>query len=164
MSLITPGIGLIFWMSLAFIIVWGLLGKFAWKPIMSAIKERENTIDEALKKSSEAQNQVEQLNAEIADMKKSARAEREEILQEAKGRASALVADAEAKAKEEASKIVAQAQDAIQQEKNAAMAEIKAQIATLSLEIATEVIKKDLSADGAQKELVSKLLNEAKVN
>ncbi len=164
MALVEPGIGLIFWTSAAFIILWVFLGKVAWKPILKAIKDRENSIAEALDSSKHAKSEVEKLKGEINDMKLLARNEREGILKEAKENASKIIAEAQEKAREEGNRLIVSAQEAIQNEKKAALAEVKDQVAKLSLEIAERVIRQQLATDSAQQALVNDMLKELKLN
>jgi F-type H+-transporting ATPase subunit b len=164
MEIVTPGIGLIFWTALLFLIVLFILGRVAFKPISEALKEREESIAKALNASVQAQEDVGKLKSEIDEMKKKAREEREEILKEAKAKATQLVSEAQEKAKEEGNRIISAAQEAIQSEKNAAMTEVKQQVAALALDIAEKVLRKELSNATAQKALINDLLKEAKLN
>ena len=164
MEIVTPGIGLIFWTSILFSIVLVVLGRVAFKPIAAALKSREEEIEKALSASSQAKEEVDTLKGEIDKMKKDARAEREQILKEAKDAASKIVSEAQEKANEERTKIVASAQEAIQSEKHQAIAEVRKQVASLSLDIAEKVIRQNLSSNDAQKKLVNQFLDEVNGN
>ncbi len=164
MEIVTPGIGLIFWTSILFLIVLVVLGRVAFKPIAAALKSREEEIEKALSASSQAKEEVDTLKGEIDKMKKDARAEREQILKEAKDAASKIVSEAQEKANEERTKIVASAQEAIQSEKHQAIAEVRKQVASLSLDIAEKVIRQNLSSNDAQKKLVNQFLDEVNGN
>ncbi len=164
MDIVAPGIGLIFWSSLLFLSVLLILGKVAFKPIAAALKNREEEIEKALSASSQAKQEVDALKSEIEKMKKEARAEREQMLKEAKENASKIVTEAQEKAKDEYNRILGSAQAAIQNEKRAAVADMRKQAATLSLEIAEKVLRTQLSNDEAQRKLVSKFLDEASAN
>jgi len=164
MEIVTPSIGLIFWTSILFLIVLVVLGRVAFKPIAAALKSREEEIEKALSASSQAKEEVDTLKGEIDKMKKDARAEREQILKEAKDAASKIVSEAQEKANEERTKIVASAQEAIQSEKHQAIAEVRKQVASLSLDIAEKVIRQNLSSNDAQKKLVNQFLDEVNGN
>ena len=164
MEIVTPGIGLLFWTATLFLITLFLLSKFAFKPIATALKEREDSIDKALSASSKAKEEVAGLKDEIEEMKKSARAEKETILKEAKESAGKIVQEAQTKAKDESNRIIATAQEAIQSEKKAALTEMKQQVATFSLSIASKLIKQQLSNDASQKSLIQEYLKEANFN
>lgn len=164
MALVTPGLGLIVWMTVAFLVVWIGLGKFAWPAILETIKEREENIANALASAENAKAEMEKLQSDNERILKEAREERDVILKEAKEIKDKLIADAEGQAKEKAAKIVADANANIQNEKAAAMAEIKSHVAALSVEIAEKILKSELADDKKQKELVDNLLNDIKLN
>jgi len=164
MDIVTPSIGLIFWTALLFTLTLIILRSVAFKPIAKALKERENSIEEALQAADKAQADVSKLEGEIDQMKKEARAEREEILKEAQAKANKIVTDAQEQAKEEQAKVIKAAQDAIQSEKNAALAEVKQQVASISLDIAEKIIRKNLADDSSQKQLVENLIDDIKLN
>lgn len=159
-----PEWGLLFWTFICFALAWGLLGKFAWKPITKALKERENSIDEALGQARKAREEIAQLKARNEDLLKDAREERDVILKEAREVKNQIVAEAKDKAKEVATKELAAARDAIKNEKMAAIAELKNQVATLSIDIAEKIIKEQLSSDEKQKKLVDNLLDDVSMN
>lgn len=164
MGLVTPGIGLIIWMTIAFLIVWVGLGKFAWPAILETIKEREENIANALKSAENAKLEMEKLQSDNEQILKEAREQRDVILKEAKEIKDKMIADAEGQAKEKADKIVTDANANIQNEKAAAMAEIKTHVAALSVEIAEKILKAELADDSKQKQLLDNLLDDIKLN
>ena len=164
MELLTPSVGIIFWGSIVFVILMLLLAKFAWKPLLSAVKEREQSISESLELAAKTKNEMIQLQAQNENLLKEARAERDNIIKEANDAGKRLVTDAKEIAKLEANKLIADAQVAINNEKNSAMAEIKTHVAVLSLEIAEKIVKTKLSSDDKQKELASQLAEEISLN
>jgi len=164
MGLVTPGIGLVFWTTLSFLIVLFLLKKFAWKPILSALKEREESITEALKAADKAKFEMAELKSGNMKLLNEARAEREEMLKEARETKNKIVSDAKAAAQEEASKIVRQSRETIENQKKAAISELKDQVAALSIEIAEKILKDELKDPSKQNELVKGSLNDFKLN
>ncbi len=164
MGLITPEIGTFFWMLIPFLIVLFLLKKFAWKPILQALKEREESIESALQSAEEAKKEMVKLQADNERILKEARMEREAMLKEAKVLSDKIVGDAKQKAVEEANKLIANAKQDIENEKNSAIGEIKSEIATLSVEIAEKVLRKQFSDQEVQKEYISGLVDEVKIN
>ena len=164
MELVTPHIGLIFWMTLSFGIVIFILGKFAWKPIMKGLKERENSIDDALHAAEKAREDMKELKFSNEQLMREAKEERDAMLRDARKIRDNIIGEAKTKAEEEANRIVETAKENIHYEKMAALTELKNQIAILSIEIAEKIMKEDLSKNEKQKELVNKLLNEVKFN
>jgi F-type H+-transporting ATPase subunit b len=164
MGLVTPGLGLIFWMTIAFLVVWIGLGKFAWPAILNTIKEREESIKNALAAADNARAEMAKLQSENEAILKKAREERDVILKEAKEIKEKIVADAKGQAQAEADKIVAAARENIANEKTAAMAEIKNHVAALSIDIAEKILKSELADASKQKQLVDNLLNDIKLN
>jgi F-type H+-transporting ATPase subunit b len=164
MELVTPHIGLIFWMTLSFGIVIWLLGKFAWKPIMKALKEREDSIDNALRAAEKAKEEMSQLIFSNEQLMKEAKDERDLMLRDARKIRDHVIDEAKTKAEEEANRIVEKAKENIHFEKMAALTELKNQIAVLSIEIAEKIMKEDLSTNEKQKALVIKLLDEIHFN
>ncbi|HET7178747.1 MAG TPA: F0F1 ATP synthase subunit B [Chryseosolibacter sp.] len=164
MDLLTPGVGLIFWQVVVFLLLVLLLAKMAWKPILRSIKEREQTIQEALDTAEKARHEMAQLKSDNEKLLHDAREERERILREARDIASRIRDDAEQDAKKSAEKIVEDARAAINIEKQAALKEVKVQVAMFSLEIAEKLMKKNLSGDKAQKELVASYMQDLKTN
>ena len=157
MDLVIPSIGLIFWTSLVFIILLFLLGKFAWKPILSSVKERETKIETALEASEKAREEMAALKSQNEDLRKEALVERDTLLKEAREMKDKIVAEAKNTAKEEGERVIESAREVITNEKMAAVTEIKNQVATLSIEIAEKIVKEKLSTDEKQKTLVSLL-------
>jgi len=159
-NILTPGIGLLFWMTVTFLILLFLLKKFAWRPILDGLESREQTISEALESAKAAKEEMARLKASNEDLLREARDERDAILKEARELKASIVSKAEGEAKTKADAIVARAMEDIENEKNAAMPELKNQVAAISLDIAEKVVKKDLSSDSAQKELVDGLIKD----
>jgi F-type H+-transporting ATPase subunit b len=162
-ELINPGIGLVFWMLITFLILLFLLKKFAWGPILGAVTSREESIRNALESAENARKEMQNLQADNDKLLKEARAEREAMLKEAREIKDKLIADSKEQAKVEGDKIVLQAQAAIESEKKAAMADIKSQVAELSVAIAEKVIKQELSNKDKQLKLVDELLGDIKL-
>lgn len=157
-------LGLFFWQSLIFIGLILLLKKFAWKPILDAVNEREEGIRNALLSAENAKKEMQNLKSDNEKLLADARAERDAMLKEAKELKEKLIADAKADAQAEGEKMITQAKAAIQSEKNAVMAELKNQVSTLSLEIAEKVLRDELSNKESQTKLVEKMLGDAKLN
>lgn len=153
--------GLFFWQLFIFIGLILLLKKFAWKPILDAVNERETSIKDALSSADEARKEMASLQEDNQKISQEARAEREALLKEARTSGADLLAKAKEDAKLEADKILSQAQDAIQNEKRAAINELKNQVAQISLEIAEKVIEGELEDKDKQTSLVEKLLKDA---
>lgn len=159
-----PNTGLAIWMMITFLIVLFLLTKFAWKPLLKMIREREDSIDNALKSAEKAKEEMNNLKAENEQILAQARSERDAMLKEAREMKDNIVGEAKNKAKEEADKLLAAARQAIQNEKVAAITELKNQVATLSVDIAEKILRRELSSENKQKELIGDLLKEVKLN
>jgi len=157
-------IGLFFWQTVLFLALLFLLRKFAWKPILNAVNDREEGIKNALDSAEKAKLEMQNLQADNQKLLKEARAEREEMLKEAREIKNKMIDDAKEEAREEAGKLVAQAQASIQTEKKAAIAELKSQVANLSIEIAEKVVREELSNKDKQVKLVESMLGEATLN
>jgi len=164
MELITPGLGLIFWMTLAFLILLYVLGKFAWKPILQMLKERETSIHEALNAANQAREEMKQLQFSNEQLLQEAKNERDSMLNEARKVRDRLLEEARIKAGEEASRIVEVAKASIHNEKMAAMTDLKNQIAESSLTLAKFILKRELSDPAKQEEYVQELLKEVNIN
>jgi F-type H+-transporting ATPase subunit b len=164
MDLVTPGIGMIFWSTLFFLLLLFILGKFAWPAILTAVKARNESIRNALDAADKAKVEMAKLQADNEKILAEAKAERDAMLKEAKAVKDSLIAEAKAKATEEAQKIVQSAREAIQAEKEAAVSDMKAQMITLSVDIAEKILRIKLEDSKAQKDLVNKLVNEADLN
>lgn len=164
MELITPGLGLVFWMVLSFSVILFILKKFAWKPILKALKERENTIDTALKSADKAREEMEHLKADNEKIIKEAKNIRDNLLKEARQVKDKIISEAKQKANSEANIIIADAKRQIENEKEAAVDEIKNQIAGFSIEIAEKILKKKLEKTKDQNDLINELIDEIKIN
>lgn len=162
--LVSPDPGLFIWSTVTFILLFFLLSKFAWKPIVKALDERERSIEVALSKAEKAKAEMAKLISENEDLLKEARLERDGILKEAKEIKDQLIHDAKDLAKAEGLKLIESAKLEITNQKLAAMAEIKNQVSTLSLEIAEKVLRKQLEDKVKQQDLVNELLKEVKLN
>jgi F-type H+-transporting ATPase subunit b len=164
MDLLTPAVGTIFWGPIVFVILLILLAKFAWKPMLKAVKDREKSISDSLELADKTKHEMQQLQAQNESLLKEARAERDNIIKEANEAGKRLVVEAKEVAKEEADKMIADAQKAITNEKNTAMSEIKTHVAALSLEIAETIVKGQLSTDDKQKTLANQLAEDINLN
>ena len=153
--------GLFFWQLLIFIFLVLLLKKFAWKPILDTVNERESSIKDAMSEADKARNEMAAIQESNQKVLKEARAEREALLKDARNTRAEIIAQAKTDAKTEANKIISQAQEAIQNEKRAAVNELKNQVAQISLEIAEKVIDTELANKDKQSQLVDKLLNDS---
>ncbi|MBI1183836.1 F0F1 ATP synthase subunit B [bacterium] len=163
-SLVTPDPGLIFWTTVVFLILLVLLGKFAWKPILGAVKAREQSIDEALKLAEEARAEMANLKSDHEKLVKEAKAERDQILKEAKETRDKVVAEAQNAAKTEAAAIIAKAQEEIKRDQEQAFKQLKAEVADMAVEAATVILKGQLADKEKQQALVNEYLKEAKFN
>lgn len=164
MDLVTPAIGLVFWTTITFIILLVLLRKYAWKPILTMVKEREQTIEQSLAQADKAREEMAQLKADNDRTLKEARQERDGILKEAREMKDNIISEAKEKAGEEANTIVAQAREQIQNEKMAVLTDLKNQVAEMSIEIAEKVLEKELENKDKQSALVKDQLAEFKFN
>ena len=156
--------GLFFWQMLIFIGLIFLLKKFAWKPILTAVNEREEGIRTALLSAENARKEMQNLQADNQRILQEARMERDTMLKEAREIKEKMISDSKNEAQAAGQKMIEQAKAAIENEKNAAMAELKAQVSTLSLEIAEKLLRDELSNKEAQVKLVEKMLGDAKLN
>ncbi|TPG44644.1 F0F1 ATP synthase subunit B [Flavobacterium pectinovorum] len=163
MQLTSPE-SLIFWTTIIFIVFFILLAKFAWKPILGAVKSREESINNALASAEAARLEMQNLTADNERILREARAERDAMLKEAREMKEQIIADSKNEAQEQGQKLIEQAKVAIQSEKNAAMAELKLQVSTLSLSIAEKLLKDELSNKESQTKLVEKMLGDVKLN
>lgn len=164
MELVSPGIGLIFWMTLSFLIVLFILKKFAWKPIMKSLHEREDTIDEALHAADRAREDMKKLKFDNEELLKQAKEERDEILKAARKVKDSIIEESKIKANDEANRIIESAKEAIENEKLAAITDLKNQLATLSIDIAEKLIKEELSTNIKQQDYIKKLVDEVHFN
>ncbi len=157
-------VGLFFWQTVLFLALLFLLRKYAWKPILNAVNEREEGIKKALDSAENAKREMENLQADNQKLLNEARAERETMLKEARDIKNKMIEEAKDDAKQEANKMITQAQASIQSEKKAAIAELKSQVANLSIDIAEKVVRAELSNKDKQVKLVESMLGEAKLN
>ena len=164
MDLLLPGLGLIVWTLLAFIIVLLILKKFAWKPILKSLKERESSISDSLATAEKVRAEMAALQNENEALLAKAREERGQLLKEARETRDRIVNEAKEQAKTEANRIVAEAQQAIQQQKMAALTDVKNQIGTLVIEVAEKVLKRELGNQQEQEKFIRELANEIKLN
>jgi len=157
-------VGLFFWQTLIFVALVVLLAKYAWKPILKAVKEREENIKNALDAAENAKLEMAKLKSQNEDMRKEALAERDALLKQAKETKEQIIAESKSAAKSEADKIISAAREEIKAEKVAAMLEIKNQVASLSIEIAEKIVREQLQSDDKQKALVDNLIEDVNLN
>ncbi len=160
MELVTPEFGLIFWTTLSFFLLLFILRKFAWKPILNSVNEREGSIVSALAEAENARKEMQNLKADNERILKEARAEREALLKEARELKEKIISDAKEQSKVEGDKMIRQAKATIESEKKAAVAEIKSQVALLSVDIAEKVIRRELSDKDKQLKMVTEMLGD----
>ena len=158
MELVTPGIGLIFWTSLVFLLLIFLLKKFAWGPILKAVDERNNSINEALSSAKKAKSEMEQLSADNKKILNEALIERDAIIKEARYIKNQTISEAKNKASIEAEKIIFSAKEQIKNEKMKAMIELKNEVADISIQMAEKIIKTELEDVKRQKKLIEEEL------
>jgi F-type H+-transporting ATPase subunit b len=164
MDLVTPSIGLVFWTTISFLALFLILRKAAWKPMLGAIHERERSIEDALNKAELAREEMSRLTNQNEALLKEARAERDQLLKEAKELKDAIIAEAKNQAQVEGAKLIEKAKIEINNQKVAALDEVKNQVASLSLEIAEKVLRKQFDDKQKQEALVSDLLKSVKLN
>jgi F-type H+-transporting ATPase subunit b len=158
MNLVTPDFGLLFWQLLTFLVLLFVLSRFAWKPIISGLKEREESIENALSEARKAKEEMASLKSDNERLLNEARKERDKMLQDAQHVAATLVQDAKDRAHKESQALIDSARSEIEISKEAALAELKNYLADTSLLIAEKVIRKNLSGDVSQQQLVKDLL------
>ena len=163
-SILTPDFGLFFWMFVAFLVVFLLLAKFGFPVITGMVEERKNFIDESLRKAHEAQERLANIEKEGESILQEAREKQAQILREAAETRDAIVEQAQEKARTEGARLLDDAKIAIEQEKKAAIADIRSQVATLSVEIAEKVLKQNLKDEKSQMDLIDRMLDEISVN
>jgi len=163
MNFVAPE-ALIFWTTIFFILFFFLLAKYAWKPILNAVKERENTINNSLAEAEKARQEMQDLTASNEKILKEARVERENMLKEAREIKENLISEAKDEANIQSNKMIEQAKASIEIEKQAAITDIKNQVASLSIGIAEKVIKDELSNKDKQLKLIDKMLDDATLN
>ena len=159
-SILTPDFGLFFWMLVAFLVVFLLLAKSGFPVITKSVEERKNFIDESLRKAHEAQERLANIEKEGESILQEAREKQTQILREAAQTRDAIVEQAQEKARQEGSRLLDEAKTAIAQEKNAAIADIRRQVAALSVDIAGKVLRENLKDDKSQMDLIDRMLDE----
>ncbi|MBM3439853.1 MAG: F0F1 ATP synthase subunit B [Bacteroidetes bacterium] len=164
MDLLLPGLGLLFWTLLAFSIVFFILKKYAWKPILSSLSEREQGIAASLEAAQKMKAEMAALKNENEAMLAQAREERAQLLKEARETRDRIVNEAKDQAKTEANKIIVEAQAAIQQQKMAALTEVKNQVGHLVLEVSEKVLRRELANKKEQEAYIQQLAGEVKLN
>ena len=164
MDLITPAFGLIFWQTLIFLVVLLILGKFAWKPILGALKAREASIEEALLSAEKAKEEMTKLHATNEKLLAEAKQERDKMLKDAAKMAEDLRDQAKEDARVIGDKMIDDAKATIDAEKNDAINQIKDQVAELSLQITEKLLKKNLTDDKSQQELIKGYMKDIKLN
>ena len=164
MDLLIPDTGLFIFQTLAFLILLFFLGKFAWKPILAGLKEREETIEGALLAAEQAKNEMQALQADNEKLLAEARSERDSILKEAVSVANSIKEEAKEETSKITAKMIEDAKATINNEKRAALAEVKTQVAALSLEITEKILKKELGDKKAQQDLVEDYIKDLNLN
>jgi F-type H+-transporting ATPase subunit b len=159
-SLVTPGVGTIFWSALIFILFLLILSKFAWKPILSAVNARDEMIKGSLESAAKAREDMLKLQSDNEAILRKAREERENILKEARDVRDKLISEAKGKATEEAEKLIEKARVGIENEKLIALSDIREQVANLSVDIASKLLGEKLKQTGEQAKLIDSYLNE----
>lgn len=164
MNLLAPGFGLIIWTVLAFVVFFLILKKFAWKPILGSLKERENSIADSLATAEKVKAEMAQLKSENEALLAKAREERAQMLKEARETKDRIINEAKEQAKAEASKIMTDAQAAIVAQKMAAITEVKNQVGNLVIDVAEKVLRKELAQKKDQEAYIRELAGEMKLN
>ena len=164
MDLLIPSTGLLFWMSITFLVVFFLLWKFGFPVITGMVKERQAFINESLKKAHEANERLANIQKEGESILQEAREKQAQMLKEAAATRDAIVEQAQTKARSEGARLLEEAKATIEQEKKAAIADIRQQVATLSVQIAEKVLKQNLKDDKAQMDLIDRMLNDVSAN
>jgi len=164
MGIVTPGFGLIFWTTITFFLLLFLLAKFAWKPILKAVQDREQAIDSALKAAEADKAEMASLQSNNEQLLKEAREEREQILKEARTMRDKTIAEAKTAASEEAAKVLDAARAQIHNEKMAAMTEVKNQVAQLAIDMSERILRAELKDANAQKAMVDRAMEDIKMN
>ena len=160
MELISPDFGLIFWMTLAFAVVFFILAKFAFPVIGGMLKKREQKITEALEQAERTHEEMKKLQADNEVLLQKAREERDSMLNEARQYRDKIIEDAKAKATEETNRIVEAAKETIENERKAVMTDIKNEIANISIKVAEKILEKEIAKDDAQMEYITKIIKE----
>lgn len=163
-SILTPDLGLLFWMLIAFLVVFFVLAKYGFPAIINMVDERKRYIDESLQKAHEASERLENIKQEGEAILQEAREKQAQMLKEAAETRDAIVEKAQEKAREESARLLNDAKDEIEQQKQAAIADIREQVATLSVEIAEKVLKQNLKDDKSQMDLIDRMLDDVSSN
>ncbi|MBQ0085616.1 MAG: F0F1 ATP synthase subunit B [Prevotella sp.] len=164
MSLITPDFGLLFWMILVFLIVLAILWKYGFPVITKMVKERKDFIDESLRKAHEANERLSNIKAESESILQQARENQSKILKEAAQTRDAIIGQAQAKAKEEGARLLAEAKEEIENEKQNAIRDIRKEVASLSVQIAEKILREKLGDDKKQMDMIDRMLDEITAN
>jgi F-type H+-transporting ATPase subunit b len=164
MELLLPGFGLFFWTLIALLFVIFLLKKFAWKPILEALHERESNIADSIASAEKMKSEMASMKSENENLLNQAREERSLLLKEAKETKDKIINEAKEEAKEEANKIMLESRQQIEMQKNAAIIDVKNQIGSLVIEVSEKVLRKELANKSEQNDYISKLANEIKLN
>lgn len=159
-AILTPDLGLLFWMAIAFLVVFGVLAKFGFPAIIKMVDERKQYIDDSLRKAHEANEKLANIQKEGESILQEARERQAQILTEATATRDAIVEKAQEKAREEGARLLSEAKAEIESEKQAAISDIRRQVATLSVEIAEKVLREKLSTDKAQMDLIDRMLDD----
>ena len=164
MDLLTPQLGLLVWNIIAFLILFFILGKFAWKPILKSLKERETGIADSLATAERVKAEMAQLKSENEALLAKAREERAQLLKDARDTKEKIISEAKEQAKIEANKIIIDANAAIQQQKMAALTDVKNQVGMLVIEVAEKVLRRELTDKSQQEKYIKQLAEEVKLN
>jgi F-type H+-transporting ATPase subunit b len=164
MELVTPGIGLIFWMTIAFGLVLWVLAKYAWKPIMNAIEERERNIDNALQQAEMAKKEIETFRVNNQELINQARIERDNMLRETVQLKEKIMLEAKEKAAQESEKLIQKTREQLELEKKAVIADLKSQVGKLSIEIAEKLLEREMKDKETHREYLEELIKEVKLN
>ncbi|MDO6437735.1 F0F1 ATP synthase subunit B [Cyclobacterium sp. 1_MG-2023] len=164
MDLISPELGLIIWQLIAFAILFFILAKFAWKPILSALDERDSTIEASLNEAEKARLEMQNLVADNERLLQEARVERDEILRSANEFATQTMEISKEEAAKAGAKMIEEAKAVIETEKQAALTDVKIQVAELSLKVAEKLMRQNLATEASQKELVEEFVKDIKLN
>ncbi len=164
MELITPGIGLVFWMFFSFSLLLFILGKFAWKPIIQMLNERDQTIADSLNEAKTAREEMKMLQSNNELLIIQAKEERDSIIVEARKIKERMIEDAKVKANEESQRIIDAAKESINYEKMQAITELKNQVAVLSIDIAEKLLKEELTNKEKQQKMIEGMLQDIRFN
>ncbi|MHA4810335.1 F0F1 ATP synthase subunit B [Flavitalea flava] len=164
MDLLTPDLGLFLWNLIAFLILFFILKKTAWKPILKSLKDRENSISDSLATAEKLKTEMAQMKSENEALLAKAREERALLLKEARDTKDKIINEAKAQAKIEAGKIISDAQVAIEQQKMAAIIDVKNQVGNLVIEVSEKILRRELANKAEQENYIRQLANEVKLN